>query len=353
MTLVGYGAGLHLGGVQWAILGGLVATLSMILPAMSLTYLITLFWQKAEESRWRIAVEKGLPPLTVGLIMATALVMSRAADHDWRDYLMTAACTVIFVRTSLNPLYLVAAAGLPDALVALHSGAGFGGGLSDVDALFHDEQIDGPLPDRLRVVVLTLAGIAIGGGVTVGASASLLGGLMAAIGLSLFAGVVEELLARGALFRISEQHVGSLLALVITALIFGLQHADNPSATLASTLSVAIGGGLMLCAVYLLTRTLWATIAVHAAWNFGQSVLGIPVSGNIQTGVVQVRLDGPEWLTGGPFGIEPSVIALLLWTAVFAVALVLAVRAGRWQSWRAARTAVAEGRGSEPVGMQS
>ena len=112
VTLVGYGAGLHLGGVQWAILGGLVATLSMILPAMSLTYLITLFWQKAEESRWRIAVEKGLPPLTVGLIMATALVMSRAADHDWRDYLMTAACTVIFVRTSLNPLYLVAAAGL-------------------------------------------------------------------------------------------------------------------------------------------------------------------------------------------------------------------------------------------------
>mgnify|MGYP000063545624 CR=1 FL=1 len=66
VTLVGYGAGLHLGGVQWAILGGLVATLSMILPAMSLTYLITLFWQKAEESRWRIAVEKGLPPLTVG-----------------------------------------------------------------------------------------------------------------------------------------------------------------------------------------------------------------------------------------------------------------------------------------------
>ena len=52
---------------------------------------------------------------------------------------------------------VVAAAGLPDALVALHSGAGFGGGLSDVDALFHDEQIDGPLPDRLRVVVLTLA----------------------------------------------------------------------------------------------------------------------------------------------------------------------------------------------------
>ncbi len=51
----------------------------------------------------------------------------------------------------------VAAAGLSDALVALHSGAGFGTALSDVDALFHDEQIDGPLPDRLRVLALTLA----------------------------------------------------------------------------------------------------------------------------------------------------------------------------------------------------
>ena len=112
VALVGYGAGLHLGGVQWAILGALVATVSMIVPAMSLTYLVTQFWQKAEQSRWRIAVEKGFPPMTVGLILATAMVMSRAADHDWRAYLVTAICTAIFVRTSLNPLYLVAAAGV-------------------------------------------------------------------------------------------------------------------------------------------------------------------------------------------------------------------------------------------------
>lgn len=112
VTLVGYGAGLHLGGVQWAALGGLVATLAMIVPAMSLTYVVTQFWQKAEQSRWRIAVERGFPPMTVGLILATSLVMSRAADHDWRAYLVTAICTVIFVRTSLNPLYLVAAAGV-------------------------------------------------------------------------------------------------------------------------------------------------------------------------------------------------------------------------------------------------
>ena len=43
--------------------------------------------------------------------MATSLVMSRAADHDWRAYLVAALCTLIFVRTKLNPLVVVAAAG--------------------------------------------------------------------------------------------------------------------------------------------------------------------------------------------------------------------------------------------------
>jgi Chromate transporter/PLD-like domain len=78
----------------------------------SLMYVVTLFWQKAQKSKWRIAVEKGFAPLTVGLIMATSLVMSRAADHDWRAYLLTALCTVIFIRTMANPLIVVFAAGV-------------------------------------------------------------------------------------------------------------------------------------------------------------------------------------------------------------------------------------------------
>jgi chromate transporter len=110
--MVGYAAGLEVGGVPGAILGGVIATAAMVIPAASLVYAITLFWQRAEESRWRIAVEKGFAPLTVGLILASSLVMSRAADHDWRAYLLTAICTVIFVRTRLNPLVVVAAAGV-------------------------------------------------------------------------------------------------------------------------------------------------------------------------------------------------------------------------------------------------
>jgi chromate transporter len=112
VTLVGYGAGLTVGGVPGAIVGGVVATVAMIVPAASLMYAVTLFWQKAQKSRWRIAVEKGFAPLTVGLIMATSLVMSRAADHDWRAYLLTAVCTAIFIFSKANPLIVVFAAGV-------------------------------------------------------------------------------------------------------------------------------------------------------------------------------------------------------------------------------------------------
>jgi chromate transporter len=110
--MIGYAAGLPVGGLLGGILGGVVATVAMVLPAASLVYAITLFWQRAEQSKWRIAVEKGFAPLTVGLILASSLVMSRAADHDWRAYLLTAVCTLIFVRTTINPLIIVAIAGV-------------------------------------------------------------------------------------------------------------------------------------------------------------------------------------------------------------------------------------------------
>lgn len=112
VALVGYGAGLEAGGVPGAILGGVLATVAMVLPAATLVYVLTLVWQKAQQSRLRSAVEKGFAPLTVGLILATSLVMSRAADHDWRAYLLTATCTLIFVFSKVNPLIVVAAAAL-------------------------------------------------------------------------------------------------------------------------------------------------------------------------------------------------------------------------------------------------
>ncbi len=104
VTLVGYKAA--------GVVGAIIATVAMMAPAGILVYLITCVWQRAEKSPVRKAVEKGFAPLTVGLVLASAYIMSRAADHDWRAYILTGICTLVFVFTKTNPLIAVALAGL-------------------------------------------------------------------------------------------------------------------------------------------------------------------------------------------------------------------------------------------------
>jgi chromate transporter len=106
VTLIGYKAA--------GILGGLLATVSVILPAAIVVYLVTLFWQHAEKSPLRHAIEKGFAPLTVGLVLASAYVMGKSTDHDWRAYLLTGLCAMVFIFTKINPLIVVAVAGLID-----------------------------------------------------------------------------------------------------------------------------------------------------------------------------------------------------------------------------------------------
>ncbi len=87
----------------------------------------------------------------------------------------------------------------------------------------------------------------------------------------------------------------------------------------------------MLAAAYMLTRRLWLSIGFHMAWNYTQSAIfsGI-VSGNVaQQGLIKSTMHGPNWLTGGNFGVESSVLALLLCTSTGIVMLVMAVRRGK------------------------
>ena len=149
------------------------------------------------------------------------------------------------------------------------------------------------------------------------------------IGMTILAAFMEEMLFRGILFRWIEEFGGSWAALLITSALFGLAHSQNPNATWFSSFAIAVEAGLLLGGAYMLTRSLWMPIGLHAAWNFTQgSILGVPVSGNEAHGIFQAKLSGPVILSGGPFGLEASVIALAVCTA-----------AGAWFVW------IAVGRG--------
>ena len=80
-----------------------------------------------------------------------------------------------------------------------------------------------------------------------------------------------------------------------------------------------------VCALYALTGRLWVPIGVHLAWNLAQGYLfGAIVSGNNLGGSLLLstaRPEAPPWLTGGTFGPEASVLALILVSTVTVGAL--------------------------------
>lgn len=157
------------------------------------------------------------------------------------------------------------------------------------------------------------------------------------IGLSIVSGVTEEIMLRGLFFRIIENWLGSWVALVLSAALFGALHLGNPNATLVAGGAIAIEAGVMLAAIYMVTRRLWAAIGVHVAWNFTQGgVYGIPVSGFDVQGLLVPRITGPELLTGGDFGAEASLPAMLICTAFGIALLVIAARRGQVKQpyWR-------------------
>jgi chromate transporter len=92
--------------------GALVALVAMFIPAAAVTFVASRAWERFRDAKWRIAAEKGLAPITVGLLLASGLVITRAADHGWSALLFTGATTILLVTTRVNPLFVMAAAGI-------------------------------------------------------------------------------------------------------------------------------------------------------------------------------------------------------------------------------------------------
>ncbi len=147
--------------------------------------------------------------------------------------------------------------------------------------------------------------------------------------VGLGAGIGEEIISRGVLFRIVEEGMGTWVALLVSALFFGAMHLGNPGATPWAAAAIAIEAGLLFGMVYHVTRSLTLCMGLHAAWNFAQgTIYGIPVSGTDADGWLVSTRSGPDWLSGGVFGAEASVIALALCSLCTVGLLVVALRRG-------------------------
>jgi CAAX protease family protein len=130
---------------------------------------------------------------------------------------------------------------------------------------------------------------------------------------------IEEVLFRGILYRILESSLGTSLALVITGPIFGLSHVTNEHANLLGVVSAG-AGGLLLGALFSLTKRLWWPIFFHAGWNFAQVLCGSQVSGMdefLACSPLRSRFSGPDILTGGASGLENSIVTIAIVLLLF------------------------------------
>ena len=128
--------------------------------------------------------------------------------------------------------------------------------------------------------------------------------------------VGEEIMSRGVIFRLIDERWNTWAALIVSALFFGFGHIGNDNATWWSSLAISIEAGLLLAAAYKWSGTLWVPIGIHWAWNYVQgNVFGLAVSGtDAGNSILTTTVNGPDIITGGAFGPEASIIAVIIGT---------------------------------------
>ena len=144
-------------------------------------------------------------------------------------------------------------------------------------------------------------------------------------------GIMEEVLFRGVLFRIVSEKWGIVVALTVSAFLFGALHLKNPNSSWYSAIAIAIEAGILLGACYVYAGNLWLPIGVHFGWNFAEADLfGGVLSGNvINKTLITAKFTGSEYLTGGAFGPENSLPSILICTGAGVLLLWLAYKKGK------------------------
>lgn len=153
---------------------------------------------------------------------------------------------------------------------------------------------------------------------------SLLPGFTAA----LIAGFVAEILLRGILFRLTEEKLGTVIALIISALLFAVMHSGVKGATFLMVISTSVQAGIMISASYVFSRSLWLPIFLHFAWDLAEpGIYGAINPGiTLEKHLFTSKITGLESLTGGQFGPGNSIQATIFCFATAFLFLWLAKR---------------------------
>jgi len=194
------------------------------------------------------------------------------------------------------------------------------------------ETAAGTLLGAVPICLLTGLALAAGYG-TVGPGnlglADVLPTLLPMLGAGVLLAAWEEFTLRGYLLRQLSIGLNPTAAVVITGVLFGLMHSGNPGANWQGLLYTAIGGILMALLV-IRSGSLWLVIGYHFGWNAAAySLFGLELSGmEGDKSIFASTITGADWLTGGSYGFEASLPAVVFEVLVLSIALRLIKQKG-------------------------
>src|SRR5688572_3769215 len=89
--------------------GALAATAAMCAPSSVLAFIIGRLAHRFERSRVRVAIQNGVGPITIGIVLASGYLLACSADQNWIAYVITAGSALVALKTRLHPLWLLVA----------------------------------------------------------------------------------------------------------------------------------------------------------------------------------------------------------------------------------------------------
>ncbi len=129
----------------------------------------------------------------------------------------------------------------------------------------------------------------------------------------------EELLFRAYILNNLMSSMNKYYALLLSSVIFSLFHSLNFNLSLIAIVNLILAG-ILLGSTYIFTKNIWFPVSLHLFWNFFQGpIIGYAVSGQKIASLYNIKLAGNNYINGGDFGFEGSIIctALVVITIVF------------------------------------
>ena len=139
--------------------------------------------------------------------------------------------------------------------------------------------------------------------------------------------IFEELLSRGYLLPYLQKHYGVVWGVILSSLFFSAMHLANDHLGAVGLISIFLAG-VLLAQLRLVYHNLWVPIGVHFIWNYLQGpVYGFSVSGKATESILIPTFEAPSLINGGAFGIEGSVVTLVVLSgAIFTLARLQYIR---------------------------